>query len=95
MDTSADGPPTAQAGEPMAASTKPAWPSTPLGDCQRMVARAQERNMTVKFMIDKMAEVCLRPLLKAFPKGYSYSLSFIARVCGEALDRPDAFRFSI
>ena len=57
MDSSAEGPAAANAGESMEAAKKPAWPSTPLGECQRMVARAQERNMTVKFMIDKLAEV--------------------------------------
>ncbi len=42
-----------------AAAQQPQWPSTPREDCERMVERAQTRNMTVKFMIDKMKEVCI------------------------------------
>jgi hypothetical protein len=33
------------------------WPSTPHADAERMVEKAQSRNMTVKFMLDKLKEV--------------------------------------
>lgn len=35
------------------------WPSTPLAEAERMVEKAQTRNMTVKFMMDKLKEVRL------------------------------------
>ena len=54
-----------------AASAEPAevqaaqqeWPSTPHADAERMVEKAQTRNMTVKFMLDKLKEVCTTPIL--------------------------------
>ena len=37
--------------------TKPAWPGTPAADCARMLDRALDRDPTVKFMVQRMAEV--------------------------------------
>lgn len=39
------------------------WPSTPHADAERMVEKAQTRNMTVKFMLDKLKEVRTTPVL--------------------------------
>ena len=39
------------------------WPSTPHADAERMVEKAQTRNMTVKFMVDKLKEVCNKTTL--------------------------------
>lgn len=35
------------------------WPSTPQAEAERMVEKAQTRNMTVKFMLDKLKEVSI------------------------------------
>lgn len=33
------------------------WPSTPHAEAERMVEKAQTRNMTVKFMLEELKEV--------------------------------------
>ena len=45
------------AADPKEQPAQPQWPSSSQTDCERMVERAQTRNMTVKFMLDKMDEV--------------------------------------